>query len=601
MFCTDVPAPLWFIFSESVPSLLYYSHIPSAIIALFLGVFVYFRSDNRLVGRILLLVATMFFLWSASDLILWTNIDSRVVMSVWSVINLLEMFVSVGTLYFAFVFLEGRDTKLRCKLIAGIPLIAYMLFIPTSLNVPRFDIPNCEAQQGGLIYYFYAIEIFYFLWLLGYLIRRIVITSRDKRKITIAFSIGAIFFLASFTGANLLASLTEKWQILQYGLFGMPIFMAFLVYLIVKYEMFSIRLVGAYALVGGMLALIAAQFAFIQNPTNKILTAVTLAIVSVFGWWLAKSVKQVNEQNESLKRLNETVVKQKSKIERDKRIVEAANQELTRLDKAKSEFINIASHQLRTPISVIQGVASMMLDGDMEDMPKEQKQKFYESVWDKSRKLQNIVHDILNATSFDNAKFSVMDREADAISVADILQKIIKDFEIEAKERDLDLVYAQKGKIPLVRGQKEYLEEAFINLINNAIKYTPSSQMTKDIRATRSDGRRGRVEIIVGRDPKNSGSILVQVKDNGIGIPKGSVKKLFQKFSRAKNAVDMYTDGTGLGLYIIKEIVRGHRGKVWFESQEGEGTTFFVSLPTDASNVDVKKRIVQDALDNAHS
>lgn len=610
MICYSFPKPLYMIFSSDVPALLYYSHIPTALIAMLIGVFVFWKGRQFLINRLLFAISILFSFWVISNLILWTNIRSDFLLFVWSFLRVLSSLVSILSIYFIYVFLEKKDIPLVLKGVFLALIAPIIILSSTHLNLTGFNITSCDAFtfEGSL---FQLSRVFFgalaMIWIFILLVRKYRRAEVDFRKQILLMGIGMELFLFSFFMVTFLAAYLTDIGIMSdsriefYGLFGMDIFIGFLAYLIVRYRAFSIKLLSAQALVVAIITLIASQFAFIQNTTNKILTGITLVIVSVFGWWLAKSVKKVNEQNDSLKQLNDMVVKQKRKIERDKKIVEAANRELTKLDKAKSEFINIASHQLRTPISVIQGVASMMLDGDMEDMPKEQKQKFYQSVWDKSRKLQNIVHDILNATSFDNAKFSIMDREADSVDVAELLQKIIKDFEIETGDRDLDLRYSQKGKIPLIKGQKEYLEEAFINLINNAVKYTPSSQMTKDIRSLRNDGKRGAIEVTVCQDRKKGENILVQIKDNGIGIPKKSAGKLFQRFSRAQNAVDMYTDGTGLGLYIIKEIVEGHNGKVWFESEEGVGTTFFVSLPINAENVDVKKHIVQDAVANLYS
>jgi len=299
----------------------------------------------------------------------------------------------------------------------------------------------------------------------------------------------------------------------------------------------------------------------------------------------------VDRQKEELEIAND-------KIQKDKEIVEKANVELVNLDKAKTEFINIASHQLRTPISVISGVASMMLEGDIDRMPPEQRQKFYRSVWEKTKKLKFIVHDILNATSFANQKFSVVEETAETIDVPAMLGKIIGDFDMEVKERGIDLELHAEENVPPVKGQQKYLEEAFINLINNAIKYTPSANMTNDVRKKRERGERGRIAVSVKKDPGNPQNVLVEIADNGIGIPKEAKEKLFHRFSRAQNAVDMYTDGTGLGLFIVKEIAEGHGGKVWFESELGKGTSFFVNLPTSPKfNVDIKKRVAEDSKD----
>jgi signal transduction histidine kinase len=378
-------------------------------------------------------------------------------------------------------------------------------------------------------------------------------------------------FLASFSGSNVLGSMTKAWEVSQYGLFGMPLFMAFLIYLIIEYRVFNIKVLAAQALIVSIIMLIGSQFFFIQSDINRILTMIVMFLVVIFGFWLVKSVQKEADQKEQL---------------------EAANIELKKLDKAKSDFINIASHQLRTPITVIQGVASMMLDGDMDKMPKKEKQEFYRAVWDKSKKLQIIIHDILNATEFEGKEYSTMDKKVDSIDLQELIGKIVQDFEVETKERDLDLVLLPtKEEIPKINGQQKYLEEVFINLINNAVKYTPSGKLTSDIRIARKG--KGRAKIVVSiENEKNSKSVLIKVKDNGIGIPPEAAPNLFKRFSRADNAVSMYTDGTGLGLYIIKEIVEGHGGKVWFESELNKGTTFFVSLPINAKGADIKKRIL---------
>lgn len=556
----------------AVPQLAYFSHIPTAIIALILGFFVFFKTKkNNLASKILLFVAVSFSLWATLDLILWTSNDSRKIMFAWSIINFVEIIASMSTLYFSYVFLEKNDVSLKTKVIVGFFLGLFAIFIPTTFNLTGFSVPSCESQEGILKYYFYFIEVFFSFWLLIYLIKKILSSRGNDRKIKIFFSIGVFCFLFSFSGTNIIASITGNWEILQYGLFGMPMFMAFLIYLIIEYRIFNIRLLAAQGLVVSIILLVASQFFFIQNQTSRLLVAIILFLVSFFGWWLVRSVKKEYDQKEELR---------------------LANIELKKLDQAKSEFINIASHQLRTPITVIQGVASMMIDGDIDKMPLKERQKFYESVWVKSKKLQTIIHDILNATKLDN-KDSVMDRKSENIDLGALLDKVVRDFQIEASERDIELTLNKpKEGVPSIRGQQEYLEEVFINLINNAIKYTPSSKLTNDVRKIREDDMKAKIVVNIKED-SDTNSIVIAVKDNGIGISPSAASNLFKKFSRAENAVKMYTDGTGLELYIVKEIVEDHGGRVWFKSKLNKGTTFFVSLPIYSEKIsDVRNRIL---------
>ena len=134
-----------------------------------------------------------------------------------------------------------------------------------------------------------------------------------------------------------------------------------------------------------------------------------------------------------------------------------------------------------------------------------------------------------------------------------------------------------------MQGDRKYLEQAVYNLISNALKYTPSTVMVKEARATRKQ----KGVVTVSLKPERH-SLIVTISDNGIGIPKNEVGKLFRKFARADNATAMYTDGSGLGLYIVKEIIEGHHGKVWAESELQKGSNFYIKLPI-AQTVSSKK------------
>ena len=336
-----------------------------------------------------------------------------------------------------------------------------------------------------------------------------------------------------------------------------------------------------------MAILIGSQFFFIRNPVNKALTSVTLALVAVFGWWLVRSVKKEDEQRD---KLEEAYLK----LEQDKTALKQMNTELQTLDHAKSEFINIASHQLRTPVTVIRGVVSLLKDGNMESFDAEKKKQFYDSAWAKCEKLEDIINDILNATSLINRKYTAMDKDVEPIDLKAFLNRMILDFEAETKERVISLSLEEYDEsVPEIYAQKQYLEEALSNLFTNAIKYTPSPKKTVDVRSTRDD-REARIEVRVKKE--GDGYVMISVQDNGIGISQEAMPKLFKKFSRAENATNMYTDGTGLGLFIVKEIIEGHGGTITVESELNKGTTFFVKLPIHRQEkIDVKQYIMQNA------
>jgi len=241
--------------------------------------------------------------------------------------------------------------------------------------------------------------------------------------------------------------------------------------------------------------------------------------------------------------------------------VDKATEEIKKLYVMKGEFLDIASHQLRTPVSVITGTLDMLREGSIQKLPKKQQERFIDNAFRKSRKLESIINDILNASEMDTGKFDVAGTTK-PVQIEELVDKVMADFENEAYEKGLKFVFIKPAKaLPEINASPRYLEQVISNLIDNAIKYT----------------EKGSVKVQVAKKDKK---VVVSVKDTGLGVPKDDMPKLFQKFVRAQNARNIYTDGSGLGLFIIKKIVEGHKdGKVWVESKEGRGSTFYFSLP----------------------
>ena len=263
-----------------------------------------------------------------------------------------------------------------------------------------------------------------------------------------------------------------------------------------------------------------------------------------------------------------------SKVNEQTRDIKAKNVQLERLLKTQSEFLDIASHQLRTPVSVIRGIVSMIQEGDLAKLPEKKQRQFIDNAAQKGAKLDQIINDILAASELDSQKFTV-DAKTPKMQLEDVVDQAVRGFALEAEQRDIELKWiAPKKPLPQIIGNASMLEQAVSNFVSNALKYTPSTKMAKEARAKRE--AKGRVRVTVQQE---NGDIVMRVSDNGIGIPKDELQKLFKKFSRASNATAMYTDGSGLGLFIVKEIVEGHHGRVWVESEENTGSTFSISIP----------------------
>lgn len=545
MFCTPFDDLSFFIFTSQVPSLLYYSHIPTAFIALFLSLYVFWKS-RTLSSGLLLFTAVFFATWNGIDLIIWMDPDSRVIMTLWASLYVLQALILACTWYFSHVFLEGKDIGFYQKILMGTLLLPLIVLMPTSWNLLGFDLVNCEAHQGILVKYFYFFQGVSLVWILSYLINkyRTVTSDMDKKKVGI-FGVGIFLFLASFSWGNLFGSLTLQWELEQYGLFGMPIFIGFLAFLIVRYQAFDMKLAGAQALVAGLIILIGSQFFFIKTTINFALTGITLFLAVGFGWMLIRSVKKEIERRDQLQEMSDRLAR--------------ANDELRKLDNAKSEFISIASHQLRTPLTAIKGFLSLILEGSYGKVSPEV-QDVLNKVYASNDRIVQLVENLLNISRIESGRIQYQFEKS---SIETILKDLSDMFFVMTKNRNLTLSFTlPKEKLPLVYMDAAKIREVISNLIDNALKYT----------------EKGGIEVIL----EQRGSMArVTVADTGMGVEASMMPHLFSKFIRgSKEASRMNVAGTGLGLYVGRSFIEAHHGKIWIESEGlGKGSKFIIELP----------------------
>lgn len=228
------------------------------------------------------------------------------------------------------------------------------------------------------------------------------------------------------------------------------------------------------------------------------------------------------------------------------------------VEKMKTEFVSIAAHQLRTPLSAIKWTIRMLLDGDLGKITKEQKD-FLEKTYKSNERMINLINDLLDVTRIEEGRYvykPVFTRlEPIVLSMLESYKEIIKKNKLEVQ------FLRPKEELPKVLVDVEKIKLAIQNLIDNAVKYTPEGN---------------KIIISLKREKDN---IEFSIKDTGIGIPKYQQERIFTKFFRGVNALKIQTEGTGLGLFITKNIIEAHNGKIWFESEEGKGTTFYVTLP----------------------
>ncbi|MDO9231007.1 MAG: ATP-binding protein [bacterium] len=544
MFCEALPDLKFFIFSNYVPHLLYYSHIPAIVLALIVGFFVYYKNKESLLSKILFFVTLVFSIWSAFDIVTWVSPDSRKVMFFWAMMNLLEPLIYVLMLYFSYVFVKKQDVHIIIKLVVFIFLLPILILLPTVINLKYFDVANCESIQGSMIKYVYFLDIFFSLWIIIFLIRSYIKANEDDRKQIFYLSFGVILFLIAFSWANIVGNLTTNWEITQYGLFGMPIFMAMLAYLIVKFEAFNVKMIGAQALVIGLVVLIGSQFFFIRSFINQVLTGITLALSIVFGWALIHSVKLEVERKEELQKMSTSLA--------------LANDKLRKLDNAKSEFISIASHQLRTPLTAIKGFISLILEDSYGRVSAEIR-GVLNKVYISNERLIELVEDLLNLSRIESGR---MEYTFEKTNLNELCQEIYDTFVLRAHEKELrlELIVPKESKAEAVTDRSK-VREVISNMVDNALKYTP----------------KGGVKMKISEDDKN---VLVAIIDTGIGVPEEEMPYLFSKFSRGKDINRLNAGGTGLGLHVARKVMEAVGGRIWVESAGTNlGSTFFLEIP----------------------
>ncbi|MBP7846093.1 MAG: hypothetical protein KA007_01510, partial [Candidatus Pacebacteria bacterium] len=281
-FCPWEPSQ-YLVFSSNVPELLFYSHLTAIIASIILGLAIFLNNKKSAVGKILFYVFLTFSIWAFVDMILWATNDPRIVMFFWSSQILIEIFIFILCFFLVRQYVGLKSLPNKTLVLGSLFLVPFIFIIPTAYNLVGVDITYCNAIENPItIYYTYTLEVIIGLSIIRTLHQGIKKNIERAREIRL-FGFGIMFFILAFVSGNIIGSITGDWDLAQYGLFGMPIFVSFLTYLIVKYQAFNIKLLGTQALVVGLAILIGSQFFFIRNQTNIILNSITFIAVLIFG------------------------------------------------------------------------------------------------------------------------------------------------------------------------------------------------------------------------------------------------------------------------------------------------------------------------------
>lgn len=358
---------------------------------------------------------------------------------------------------------------------------------------------------------------------------------------------GLLFMFLSIIALNFITSVVFKnpYFVSLSALFTLP-FVVFASYGILKDKSYDIKTITTEIFVYLYWSL-TFFFVFLVEDLLLKLLVFTLLLASIFlGILIIRSVRKEIEEKERVVRLNKLIDKQRKEIE----IQKSSLQELLRL---KEETLHIVNHQVNTPISVIVSGAQMFKDGLWD------KEKFLDIVNTQTTRMKQTIAEFMQAKKAEDGKLEIKKVTSD---LATVVENIVEEKRLLKKVREdtIKIIFEKKGVIPQISFDIGKITEVVSNLLDNAINYSKQ-------------------DILVSLENETK-FLKLSVKDSGIGISKENVGKLFSRFTRLDNAKNTRPDGTGLGLYVCKQIIEAHGGKIWAESSgEGKGSTFMFEIP----------------------
>ncbi len=520
----------------------YYPHLVPVALAMFLSTYALIASRFSKISITFFLFTFSFSLWLVGDLVNWTASPYQWIYFTWSWLDYLNVVFYVLGAYF-FIQTARTVVPLWNKLVFLVLCILPFGITVTGHSLLGFNHPVCEAFEYPLMpLYVSGVGVVSMLVMLYSLIASWRLAEKSKKIMLGCVFAAIVLFFVVFNGSGYIASTTEVYEIQLYSLFVLPVFLIVMVFAMTNLQLFQMRYLGTQILAYVLIITTGSQLLFLQNSTDKVLTLATLALSILFGVLLLQNARRE--------------AKARVRVEKLANDLEVANERLKELDQMKSEFLSIASHQLRAPITAIKGYISLIREGDYGVVPETMKEPL-SNVSESVRVMVSSIEDYLNVSRIEQNR---MKYEFSDVDIADLAKKAVSELSPVATAKKLTL--SVDAPLPrVVRADIGKIKQVITNLVDNAIKYTLE----------------GSVAVSVTEVP---GNVRVTIADTGVGLAKEDIANLFQKFKRADGANQVNTTGTGLGLYVARLLIEGHGGKVWVESEgKGKGSRFIVELP----------------------
>lgn len=488
--------------------------------------------------------------WGISNFLVYYYNDSLFVKSTYALGGLTA--ASMLSWSFLYRYFKKQSWKLYIPYLVG--AIVFVLSFVDSLvigDIRSITASGIDADPGMLTDVYSLFILVSLLWSLINVFKAYRNSIGIERQQSRLVLIG----LSCFVGVTITVSaILPMLGMLEYTNLDSPssfLFVLFVAFAIVKYRFLQTKIILAQLLVGALAIMSIIQLLNSATRFDFVITAGSLVVVLVLGIFLIKSVTNDIRQKEELQRVN-------LQLKRNRQRLTQLNEHLMQLDQAKTDFINIASHQLRTPLGGMRWSIEMLLGDEVGAVSDEAKETIRQ-VYENNQRMVVLVNDLLNVARIEQGKVV---EKPEMTDIAVVLNEAVKAMRVEARHKEADLrLEILSENIPSIMVAPKRFFEVIQNLISNAIKYNrPNGSVTVTLQTSKKHMR-------------------ISVTDTGIGIPASEQGKIFSKFFRAGNAIASTVEGTGLGLFVVKSFIEENGGIVRFKSTEGVGTTFIIELP----------------------
>lgn len=524
--------------------------------AIWLAFWVYLANRKDLSNRLFFLLTFSILSW-VNAAYFFTFAKTLAEALFWARLGIAGGFLFFIAFYFFSSYLSREKEKINFleKIVIVIGILLAYLTLFTNLIVSGAEFTDWGADiiftlYGRMIFYGLVVVIT-ILSVTKLFINYLRCSEREKLRIQyflIGFSIFILMNVIFNVGLPVFRKTIRYWQLGNYSTIFLLFFTAFA---IVKRKLFGIRVVLTQLLVALIAILLLVNFIVSQTTFEYAWKGALFLTFSFFGILLIKSILREIKQREKLEELTTKLGTAHIKLE-------GAYKKLQKLDKAKSEFISIASHQLRTPLTAIKGYVSMLLEGDFGKMPVKAKTSLG-NVYKSNERLIDLVNDLLSVSRIEAGKVEVKLEKTD---LAEIVKASMHEMKPQIEKKNLFLRFVKPTRpLPEIPVDREKIKEVILNILDNAIRYTKKGGISIKMTVINSE-------------------LQIAISDTGEGMSREEIDKIFQSFSRGVAGARFFTEGAGLGLYIASKFVAMHKGKIYVRSPgKGKGSTFYIELP----------------------